>query len=95
MFDKAKQMGQLMKARSQLKKMEKELELITETVEVSGVVVKVTGNQKVRSVEIDGKERADIVEALNKAFKEVQKKSAKKMMEMGGGLSGMLKGFGG
>jgi len=27
---------------------------------------------------------------INKAFKKIQKESAKKMMDMGGGLSGLL-----
>jgi len=35
-----------------------------------------------------------MVETINRAMKEVQKKAAKKMMEMGGGLSGLLGGMG-
>lgn len=89
-FDKVKQLGKLNKMRQQAKAVQKELEKITETVEKGGIKVKVTGDQKVDYLEIDGEERDDIVDVINKAMKKVQKKAAKKMMEMGGGLTGLL-----
>ncbi|KKP33933.1 MAG: hypothetical protein UR20_C0005G0019 [Candidatus Woesebacteria bacterium GW2011_GWE2_31_6] len=36
----------------------------------------------------------ELVELINEAMKKVQKEAAKKMMEMGGGLSGLLGGMG-
>jgi DNA-binding protein YbaB len=94
MFDKFKQIGELGKLRSQAKELERQLALVKETLEKDGVKVVVTGAQKIEYLEIDGVERKDIADVINSAFKEVQKKSAKKMMEMGGGLTGLLSGLG-
>lgn len=89
-FDKIKQLGELNKMRQQAKVLQKELEKITESVEDDGIEVKVSGDQKVVYMKVNGEERQDIVDTINKAMKKVQKKAAKKMMEMGGGLSGLL-----
>jgi DNA-binding protein YbaB len=89
-FDKIKQLGELNKMRQQAKALQSELELITETLNAGEIEVKVTGDQKVAYMKIDGEERQDVVDAINKAMKKVQKKAAKKMLEMGGGLSGLL-----
>lgn len=93
MFDKVKQLGELAKMRRQAMALQKELEKITETVEKGGIVVSVSGDQKVRYIKINGEERKDLTDALNDAMKKVQKEAAKKMMEMGGGLSGLLGGM--
>lgn len=84
--------NELRKMRAQAKALQKELEKIKESVEVGGIKVSVNGAQEIKFIEIDGEERQDLVDAINKAFKKVQKKAAKKMMEMGGGLSGLLGG---
>jgi len=76
--------------RSQAMELQKELDTIIETYEKGGVKVKVTGSQKVDYIEIDGAERKDIKDAINEAMKNVQKEAAKKMLEKGGGLSGLL-----
>lgn len=76
--------------RSQALKIQKELEKIEERLEKGDSKVVVTGDQKIDYIEVDGKEREDLKDLINKAMKNVQKKSAKKMMEMGGGLSGLL-----
>lgn len=89
-FDKLKQGKDLLKMRQQAKELQRELEKVTETVERGGIEVKVSGDQKVVYMKVDGEEREDIVETINKAMKKVQKKAAKKMLEMGGGLSGLL-----
>ncbi len=91
-FDKFKQIGELNKLRKQAKELQRELEQITETHESGDLQVKVSGDQKVVYIKENGEDRDDIVDALNRAMKNVQKKSAKKMMEMGGGLSGLLGG---
>lgn len=79
--------------RSKAMELQKELEKIIETVEKRGWQVSVTGDQKVRYIKKDGEDYDDLVEAINEAMKKVQKESAKKMMEMGGGLSGLLGGL--
>ncbi|MEK7525897.1 MAG: YbaB/EbfC family nucleoid-associated protein [Patescibacteria group bacterium] len=90
MFDKLGQLKDLAKMRSEAMKLQKELELITETIDHKGVKVKVTASNKVVYIESNGKTDAAVAEAINEAFKKVQKEAAKKMMEMGGGLQGLL-----
>jgi len=91
-FDKFKQIGKLNKMRQEAKKLQKELEKIEEVEESGGIKVKISGDQKITYLEVDGEERGDILDVINKGMKNVQKKAAKKMMEMGGGLSGLLGG---
>lgn len=93
MFDKVQQLNELRKMRSQAMELQKELKTITQREEERGVEVIVAADQRVVSVKIDGEEQKHLVELLNKAFKEVQKKAAKKMMDMGGGLGGLLGGM--
>jgi DNA-binding protein YbaB len=91
MFDKVKQVGNLMKMRSEAQKLQKELEQIVKTVEKKGWKVSVTGDQKIRYIKNEnGEDMPELVEAINDALKDVQKEAAKKMMEMGGGLGGLL-----
>ncbi|MEK7473016.1 MAG: YbaB/EbfC family nucleoid-associated protein [Patescibacteria group bacterium] len=94
MFDKFKQIGQLNKMRQQASALQKELEKIIETVEKNEWSVSVTGDQKLRYIKKDGEDMAFLVDLINEAMKKVQKEAAKKMMEMGGGLSGLLGGLG-
>lgn len=89
-FDQFKQIGQLKKMK---KEMEEALRPLEESVEKGDVKVKVNGLREVVYIEIDGEEREDVVKIINKASKKVERKSAKKMMEMGGGLSGLLGGM--
>lgn len=94
MFDKLKQGQQLLKMRQQAAELKKELEKIEHIQEKGNLKIKVNGAQEVTYAEIDGSERQDVVKLINDAMKEVQKKAAKKMMEMGGGLGGLLGGLG-
>ena len=92
-FDKIKQLNELRKLQGQAKALQKELEQIKETAEASGNQVTVSGDQKLISLKIDGEEQKELVNLINRAMKDVQKKAAKKMMEMGGGLGGLLGGM--
>ncbi len=94
MFDKFKQIGELNKMRQQASALQKELEKIIETLEKDGWSVSVTGDQKLRYIKKDGEDMKFLVDLINEAMKKVQKEAAKKMMEMGGGLSGLLGGLG-
>jgi len=94
MFDKFKQLGELNKMRQQANALQKELEKIIETIEKDGWSVSVTGDQKLRYIKKDGEDMKFLVDLINEAMKKVQKEAAKKMMEMGGGLSGLLGGLG-
>lgn len=83
-----------MKMRSQAMQLKKKLEELSHTEERDGIKVVVNGAQEVIKLEIDGADRKDIVDLINKAYKEIQKVAAKKMMDEGGGLSGLLGGMG-
>lgn len=93
MFNKLKQGRELLKMRSQAQALQKQLAEVTESVEKGKVRVKVSADQKVVYIEVDGQEREDIKDAINEAFKNVQKKAAQKMLQEGG-LSGLLGGMG-
>jgi DNA-binding protein YbaB len=93
MFDKFKQLQNLGKMRSQAMELQKELEKIKESSEKGNMRVVVTGDQKVSYIEIDGEDKKELVDLINEAMKKVQKEAAKKMLEMGGGLSGLLGGM--
>jgi len=90
MFDKLKQLNELRKMRSQAMELQKELEKISETVEKGDWVVSVSGDQKIRYIKKGEEDMTQLTDAINDAMKKVQKEAAKKMMEMGGGLSGLL-----
>lgn len=93
MFDKLKQLGELNKMRQKAMELQRELEKIIETVEKHGYSVSVTGDQKIRYIKKDGEDLNELTDLINEAMKNVQKESAKKMMEMGGGLGGLLGGL--
>jgi len=93
MFDKIQQAKKLLQLRQEQKRLEQELEKIQHTEESSGIRVIVNGAQKVVSLEFNGEEQKELVDLINRAFKEVQKKAAKKIMDEEG-LSSLLSSFG-
>ncbi|MBI3396948.1 YbaB/EbfC family nucleoid-associated protein [Candidatus Woesebacteria bacterium] len=90
MFDKLQQLNDLRKLKGQADELQKQLKTIILSHEKGGLRIKINGAQEFEYVELDGEQRDDIKDALNEAMKKVQKEAAKKMMEMGGGLSGLL-----
>jgi len=92
MFDKFKQLGELAKMRQQAQALQKELEKISKTAEKDGWTVSVSGDQKIRYIKRGEEDLHQLVDLINDVLKDVQKEAAKKMMEMGGGLSGLLGG---
>jgi DNA-binding protein YbaB len=94
MFDKFKQAQNLLKLRSEAKKLQEELDQIKHTEEDGDMSVTVSGSQTVLNIKMNGEDQERLMKLINRALKEVQKKSAKKMMEMGGGLGGLLGGMG-
>ncbi|HCC09047.1 MAG: hypothetical protein UT96_C0036G0014 [Candidatus Woesebacteria bacterium GW2011_GWC2_40_30] len=77
----------------QAKELQKELEKIIQTEEKHGWTVSVTGDQKLRYIKNGDEDMKELTELINEAMKKVQKESARKMMEMGGGLGGLLGGL--
>lgn len=93
MFDKFKQLGQLKKMRDQAVKIQKELAAEQTEVNENGVRVVISGDQKIKDLEIDGEQYSRVVDVLNKAIKDSQKMAAKKLQQMSGGLTGLLGGM--
>ena len=91
MFDKFKNIANMQR---QAKELQKELEKIVQTEEKHGYVVSVTGDQKIRYIKNGEEDMKELTDLINEAMKKVQKESAKKMMDMGGGLGGLLGGLG-
>mgnify|MGYP000851653122 CR=1 FL=1 len=77
MFDKAKMLQKALKIK---KAIESEMTVY----EDKGIRVEVRGDQKIRSIIIDGEEEKKLVDVINEALKKSQKLVAKKMQEMGG-----------
>ena len=94
MFDKFNQLKDLAKMCQKAMELQKELEKIIKTEDKNGYSVSVTGDQKLRYIKKDGEDLKELTDLINKLMKDVQKESAKKMMEMGGGLGGLLGGLG-
>lgn len=82
MFDKAKMLAQAFK-------LKKAIEAETVAVEENGVVVEVSGDQKIRKLVINGVENKVVVEVINRAMKKAQETAARKMKDMGG-LEGLF-----
>ena len=94
MMNPFKQAGEIKKLRDSAKKIQDELAQIEVESEKGRVRVVMTGDMKVRSVEINGEEMKDAREAFNEAVDKAQKKSAQKMQQMGAGLQELLGGLG-
>ena len=92
MFDKIKQLGQLKKMRDQAMAIQKQLAAEEMVIEEDGVKIVISGDQKLKSLEIDGMTNDRVLDLINKAIKKSQELAAKKLAEMSGGLTGMLKG---
>jgi len=92
MFDKFKQLAELNKMRAQAVKIQKELKKEEIELNEDGVKVIISGDQKLKFLEIDGMVNKRVVEVINKAIKKSQQVAAKKLQDMSGGLTGMLKG---
>ena len=84
------QLGELKKMRDQAMQIQKQLQAEEITVEKKGVLVVMTGDQKLKDLETNGKSDNDIKDAINEAIKKSQEVAAKKLQQMTGGLGGLL-----
>lgn len=84
-------MKQLKRMRDQALAIQKELSQEKVEVEENGVKVVISGDQKIETLEIDGKADWRVLQVINKAIKKSQEIAAKKLTQMSGGLSGLLK----
>ena len=72
---------------------QKQLQAEEVSVEKHGVQILITGDQKIKSLESNGKSDNDIKDAVNEAIKKSQEVAARKLSQMGGGLGGLLGGM--
>ena len=86
------QLGDLKKMRDQAMAIQKELQAEQITVDKHGVRIVITGDQKIVSLETNGKSDNDIKDAINEAVKKSQEVAARKLASMSGGLGGLLGG---
>lgn len=92
MFNPLKGIGDLNKLRQEAQKLQNELKQLEVTEERGRTKVVMSGDMKIKHLEIDGEQMRDVQDALNEAIDKAQKKAAQKMQEMGGGLGGLLGG---
>lgn len=86
-------MGELKKLRDQAMQVQKALQQEQITVEKNGVVIVMTGDQKVVSIATNGRSDNDVKDAINESIKKSQEVAAKKLSQMGGGLGGLMGGM--
>lgn len=86
------QLGELKKMRDQAMQIQRQLQAEEITIEKKGILVVITGDQKLKEIRASGKSDKDIVEAVNEAIKKSQEVAAKKLQSMSGGLGGLLGG---
>jgi len=82
MFDKAKMIAQAFRLKKAV-----EAEMVE--IEENGLVIKVSGDQKIKYLSINGVENKALVDTINKILKKSQEVAAKKMKDMGG-LEGLF-----
>ena len=90
--DKFQQLRELKKMRDQAMAIQRELAAEEVVVEEQDVRIIISGDQKIKELSIKGVGNQTLVDVLNKAIKKSQEIAAKKLQEMGGGLSGLLGG---
>jgi len=94
MFNPFQQLGEIKKMRDQAMQIQKQLQAEQVVVDKNGVHIVITGDQKIQSLESNGRSDNDIKEAVNEAIKKSQEVAAKKLSGMSGGLKGLLGGMG-
>lgn len=85
-------LGDMNKLRQQAMTMQKNLAAQTITVEENGVKVVITGDQKIISIEIQGMSNEVLNEIINKAIRKSQELAAKELMNVSGGMGGLMGG---
>ncbi len=78
-------LGDLNKLRQQAMQMQKNLSAQAITVEENGVLVEISGDQKIMRLEIQGMSNQVLNDVLNKAIRKSQELAAKELMNISGG----------
>jgi len=90
MLNPFQSLGDLNKLRQQAIEIQRQLEAEEIEVNKNNVQVKMTGNQVIRDLIVDGQSDRRLIDILNEAIKKSQEIAAKKLAQMGGGLQGLL-----
>jgi len=90
MLNPFQSLGDLNKLRQQAIEIQRQLEAEEVEVNKNNVQVKMTGNQVIRDLIVDGQSDRRLIDILNEAIKKSQEIAAKKLAQMGGGLQGLL-----
>ena len=85
-------LGDLNKLRQQAMQMQKNLSAQTITVEENGVKVVITGDRKIVEISVQGIGNPVLNEVLNKAIRKSQELAAKELMNVSGGMGGLMGG---
>ena len=80
----------MVSAANKLRQLQNDIAKQRFTVEENGVKVVVSGDMKVRELEIDTDNMDRVVDVINKAMKEAQETVGKRMQEEMGGLQSLL-----
>ncbi|MEK9200807.1 MAG: YbaB/EbfC family nucleoid-associated protein [Patescibacteria group bacterium] len=81
-------LGDMNKLRQQAMAMQKALQAQVITVEENGVLVEITGDQKILKIEIQGMSNQVLNDVVNKAIRKSQELAAKELMNVSGGQMG-------
>lgn len=92
MVNPFQQLGELKKMRDQAMEIQKQLQQEEVTVDKNGVIIVITGDQRIKTLTTNSKSDDDIKDAINEAIKKSQEVAARKLSQMGGGLKGLLGG---
>lgn len=88
-----KQIGDIKRMRDQAMQIQRELQGEEVDINKNGVHIVISGDQKIKLLESNGRTDDDIKEAVNEAVKKSQEVAARKLSQMGGGLKGLLGGM--
>jgi nucleoid-associated protein EbfC len=82
MINPFKAIGDMRSFQQKAQKMQQQLAQEEVTVEKNGIKIVMSGDQKVKSIEIDGVEENRIAEAFAEAVKKTQEIAARQLMQM-------------
>ncbi len=90
--DTFNKLGDMNKLRQQAMQMQKNLSGQQITIEENGVRIVITGDQRIVELSIQGISNEVLNDVLNKAIRKSQELAAKELMNISGGMGGMLGG---
>ncbi len=85
-------LGDLNKLRQQAMQMQKNLSGQQITIEENGVRIVITGDQRIVELSIQGISNEVLNDVLNKAIRKSQELAAKELMNVSGGMGGLMGG---